>query len=333
MERFIIPMVNNEYFDHNNKNNIKIHKIKFSPDMKQVSTDLDVSRINSLQYSDEIKKFYKILRKNFSKDDLILFYNNIKTLNVINENLSESVLASYNFINNTISIKSDFETNSMYHELFHMTSFIDLGDVKCCGFVQVTYDSYIGRGITEGYTQLLTERYFCDSEINKSYMIETFFAKKLEKIVGREKMEPLYLKSDLLGLVEELKKYNSEEKIIIFIKNVDDLLDKKSAIGKLMYKRKISNDFKNVSKFLLETYINKLNYLNINYENIHDLLYMIFSYASDFLIVIEKENIIYSLLDVNDIVSIIKDKKKFKEDDLLVDAKIFIKKINEGRKV
>ena len=94
-----------------------------------------------------------------------------------------------------------------------------------CGFAQgYKGKKIIATGINEGYTQLLAERYFGESkDILKAYSCEKSIAEKLEMIVGKEKMQSLYLNANLYGLIQELKQYEDENTIMQFISDVDFL--------------------------------------------------------------------------------------------------------------
>lgn len=83
-------------------------------------------------------------------------------------------------------------------------------------------DFKIGEGINQGYTSLLTERYFGNGEnISNFHQYEKSVAEKLEIIIGQEKMENLYFTANLYGLIGELAKYEREEEILNFIQKVD----------------------------------------------------------------------------------------------------------------
>ena len=126
---------------------------------------------------------------------------------------------------------------------------------------------YIGSGLNEGYTQLLTERYFGETnEIAASYKICMFFSKKLEEIIGKDKMQSLYLNANLTELINELKKYDTEENIIKFIKSLDTILKyinymysplKKLSIYKYYINEKNTQLLEFIQFKLMEWYIKK----------------------------------------------------------------------------
>ena len=59
----------------------------------------------------------------------------------------------------------------------------------------------------------------------ENYKICSYICEKLEEIIGRKKMEALYLDADLLSFIETLSQYDSEENIVSFINSVDSILE------------------------------------------------------------------------------------------------------------
>ena len=55
---------------------------------------------------------------------------------------------------------------------------------------------------------------------------------KLEHIIGKEKMEQLYISSDLKGLINEINKYLDKKETMSFIKE-------KSTVKRLLYLQKM----------------------------------------------------------------------------------------------
>lgn len=230
-----------------------------TPIQEQKYFSIDFNDILAKEFGLCILDFANFIIDNFDEKNLINFYNNINNLQVIKLNEKEQhkfldigVGASYNTYRNTIKI-GEHDYSSIYHELFHMASAFFKDGTYYSGFRQPN----LGVGINEGYTQLLTERYF-GKEIGtrRSYQYEVSIAKQLEKIVEKEKMESLYLNSNLRGLILELSNYSSEESIIEFILDVDLLLtaNKGSKIKKSIIEEKL----KSVNEFLCNAYFSKL---------------------------------------------------------------------------
>jgi hypothetical protein len=141
-------------------------------------------------------------------------------------------VALYDDYNNEINIFDIFEGKKcLYHELFHLASsyYDEESNIYYSGFVQTKlpkYTSY-GKGLNEGYTQLLTLRYFNDLNITNCYNKEVKIANSLENIIGQDKMTELYFNADLYGLSLEMRKYGIDQKEFIkFLLNVDLLTEK-----------------------------------------------------------------------------------------------------------
>ena len=94
----------------------------------------------------------------------------------------------------------------------------------------MTKKYFIGTGINEGYTDLMTKRYLVeDYGTNKiGYAYEEKIALLTELIVGKDKMINLYFQANLKGLVEELAKYSSVEEAKEFITILDTITNIKT---------------------------------------------------------------------------------------------------------
>ncbi len=197
--------------------------------------DFSYYQVNLPFYEDEnfqecIKKFTEVICQNFPSKDLIIFFNNIRTLQYNPPSLESKnpytklFKACYNGEHNAIFCHEEYEYN--YHELFHMASYYSKDGISYSGFKQssIEKDYFIGSAINEGYTELLAERYF-GQEIGevKGYTYLTHIAHLVELIVGEGKMTRLYLRANLNGLIYELNKYVSKEEIIEFLLRLDYL--------------------------------------------------------------------------------------------------------------
>ncbi len=154
-----------------------------------------------------------------------------------------------------------------------MASSVHKDGVNYSGFSQTAmkqerHDS-LGSALNEGYTELLTERYFNhgeeargtigDYEAQVGYIFERSIASKLEKIVGQEKMESLYLNANLPGLINELKNYASEEEIMKFISKTDFLSKHLRSTNPLPFEKEMAeSSLKDTTEFLLKAYIMKM---------------------------------------------------------------------------
>lgn len=248
-----------------------IKKVKLPEEIKVKCDNVDLEEVSKKQFGEYLVNFSNVVVNNFSKDDLTNFYNNINTVNTKIKNFklknfifNDNTAATYQARQNLIKLNKTYVEKNIYHELFHMSSSKIINKYKIyCGFRQ----NNIGRAINEGYTELLTYRYFSlDNASSCIYEYLKITVENLEKIVGKEKMESLYLNANLYGLINELKKYSNEEEIMRFIANTDfinDHLNEKRI--KYLEKKLILKSLKEVNKFLTITFYNKQkNYVDNN---------------------------------------------------------------------
>ncbi len=188
----------------------------------------NIHEVNWQEFRNEYCKtkifyFARIMSKYFSKNDLPLFYHNISHLKTSSIILEENYAEYYDVKKNKIFIK---EIPAIYHGLFHVASSIDKDGIIFSGFSQSTNLNSIGIGITEGYTELLAERYFGNIKgVKRYYPIETFIMKQIEVVIGKEKMTNFYFHADLLGLMNEFHKYLSKEDSLELIQSMDFLVN------------------------------------------------------------------------------------------------------------
>ncbi len=194
--------------------------------MKQIDIN-DVKEIN--EFIDTLSKDKTIDLSNFKEKlkSLKLYYCSIREMIKISSDLCFADACynyAYNYIYYTdISIKF----RSLYHELFHVASAFIEGSTIFNGYLEETVEdlkyfntvSERGMGLNEGYTELLSERYFnsatqCD--------LERLFAKQLEKIVGAEFLKEHYFKPHGIdALIEKLSEYTNEGQTLHLIELLD----------------------------------------------------------------------------------------------------------------
>lgn len=260
----------NTYTLHREYRPKNIRKVNVPPELKFEYSNLDINIMANTKFGESLRKFAEVMIENFSREDLINFYNNINTLKTSHSTfklqnfiLRGSTAGTYDAKKNKITVdENDFST-TIYHELLHMASSTYKDGIRYSGFHQASLKTGIaslGKGLNEGYTELLSRRYFIEeNNVTNSYEYEVVIADRLEKIIGKEKMESLYLNANLPGLIQELKQYSNEEEIMQFISSTDFVLghldDKKL---KLFEKGMITNSLKNINKFLIKVYSKKL---------------------------------------------------------------------------
>jgi len=239
--------------------------------------NINKEEIFKKQFGSSILEFHQTLIENLKENNLSYFYNNINNIDILskNFNLKNLILnprskANYNPINNTIMVQEKDYLQTIFHELFHMASsfYNDEDGFIFSGFMQESKTgNSIGRGLNEGYTQLLTERYF--ENTLKAYKYLKTISEKIEHIVGQDKMEGLYFKANLQILIQELSQYEKEENILRFIYNIDFL--EKHLNDKHLFNFEegiILNCLKEVNIFILNIYKNKLE---INKDGINNI--------------------------------------------------------------
>lgn len=207
---------------------------------------------------DQIDKFTKILFK-IGKDDLTNFKKNIKTLIIEESDFQNRPIdnaGSYNEKENKIYLRDLFSHDIIYHELFHLASTRIVDNITYSGISISSLDYKHNIGLNEGYTQLLTDRYF-PSEVSYtlSYPYEVVMAHQIETIIGEEEMLSLYLTADFKSFVLRLEKYLNLGEIKKLINNIDFIHDN-------LYKNKnvvlLKEKLQEVSQILLKAYQTKL---------------------------------------------------------------------------
>ncbi len=247
-----------------------ISRVSLPPELIQEYSSIDIEKLASQRFGEAVVEFAKLIITKFPSKDLTNFYNNLNELKVVpkkfglqNFVMKTNIAANYSSKNNQIQVDGDNYTSTIYHELFHMASSVYKDGVRYSGFRQSSLKPGIadlGKALNEGYTQLLTERYFgYKEEVRGTYKFEVHITNKLEKIVGQEKMESLYLNANLLGLISELKGYASEDEIMKFISGTDFLIEHLNDKRLFPFEKEmITSSLKNVIEFLFRTYIVKL---------------------------------------------------------------------------
>lgn len=200
--------------------------------------------------------------------DLTNLYENLHSncFKKINDPFSHNnFYGEYSLDSKNIYYDGDDVERIIYHELFHMASTRQLGDYFYCGFSQLkfiykdgskkkTWKFDIGVGLTEGYTELLSWRYFGSKNIEKCYHCLVDIANYIEVIVGREAMEEAYFKGDLLGLVDKLSIYIPRKEVLGLIKDTDYIFraiyEESTLLPTMIAKQKYQSVLKTISRAL-----------------------------------------------------------------------------------
>lgn len=243
---------------------------------------------------DELKIFSNVLVKNFPQDYLSNFFDNLNCLHLykykfilplfgaLGVNIPFIIDGSPHVLvmipNSLIQLIVNNKTTP-WHELFHFASMIKTKDGCGCGFKRgnLKKNFVLGTALNEGYTQLMTERYFSNNietvGESFSYRFCERIAKNIEIIIEKSKMEKLYLMADLRGLINELALYDEAENIVDFLKAFDNLKEmiESNIIGDITENPIITDRLLFVQKYLIKIYIIQqvieYNNSNIDYEH------------------------------------------------------------------
>lgn len=305
---------------------ISINKISMPPEIVPKYSSVELDSFIMHQLGDNICCFANVILDNFSKEDLSIFYNNFNDLKVDYFPYEDKKrFGVYIVCDNKILVSREDIWGAIFHELFHMaTAFVKDG-VVYIGFSQEKDFSY-GNGINEGYTQLLTERYFGNLfSIKETYPFEKNVVKNLETLIGKKKMESLYLRADLHGLIDELQKFAPRDDIGRFISQMDSLCGMFS--GELSVNRdKILTELICVYDFLLRICVFKLmsqlNNGNITMDEFRsELVKYIYSLGDTF--IFDGVSYVYAEIDdiYDELVVMLPEEECYKIMDLLLEFK------------
>lgn len=203
---------------------VNISGFEKTKDKEEIEVTRKLIETKNEEYRKAYEDFKKVLEENFESDDLVNFYYNSEWVSVyrVNYDLNPFCFISgrYDHIKNKLFLNKKNLKKSSNHEFFHMGSTNHNSVYQSSGFSIDIHNQTLGNGINEGYTDLLTQRYF-NENIEESYSLESRFASNLEKIIGQKKMEKLYLKGNFFEFVKELEKYYDIEEIEKFLINID----------------------------------------------------------------------------------------------------------------
>lgn len=211
------------------------------------------------EFSKRINIFIREIKKNIPGVNLSAFYETSKGFSFIKhpsnslitkirkKNLSALFVSMRNH-KSQIELFDDLIDESIYHEFLHMASHRRVDDDTYQGFEQSRNNVFIGNALNEGYTDLLTLRYFTNHGATSSgYALVIYLSSLIEFVVGKENMQKWYFESNLYALKNEMAKYlNNEE--FIFLLNAMDYINK-HCYSKLHY-RKVKQVYKEVVSVL-----------------------------------------------------------------------------------
>jgi len=237
----------------------------FSNKLEKHSLKIDFSKL----YSDKIKLFVGVISNCLPYVNLDSFYENYKNFkfthvkkNLFNFLLFSKYAASY--VSSSKENKIVFYTHdidsTIYHELLHMASRIVYDDKTFIGFYQSSNNFNIGDGLNEGYTDLLSIRYFSSfGETPSNYELEMYISQLIELIVGKKYMEICYFNSDLYSLCEMLRVYLNSNDIILLLNSIDYILKHSKNI---IFKAQVKKLYREVALLLINIALQKYYILN-----------------------------------------------------------------------
>lgn len=220
------------------------------------------------EYRKIINNFFNKLSRKLPHCNFDNLNNNISSLKIrLSKNYRKYVVGSYYPMRNRIKIREKNDKSTFYHELLHMASRKYIN--KHCiisGFKYSDFNKnlFFGNFINEGYTEYLNTKYFSINNI--CYKSNISIVIILEKIIGKELMEKMYFNADVIGLINELMKYdNTLDSVIEFIINTDYIHKNQYTLNPIK-KLKLKSINEKVNVFLVKTYRTKLKRIRENNE-------------------------------------------------------------------
>jgi len=178
----------------------------------------------SFYKKEKLFPYMEKLMEHLSDDDKKIVCNNFETLKLKRSflGLMSGVVGTYSAEKNKLSYSS---RKSIGHEILHMASSIydEVNNIFLCGFRQMKDNLEIGRGINEGYTELLASRIF-ENKVD-AYKKQVKIARLLEFFFDDPReMEHLYFNCNLPGLIHHLEKFSSRQEVLDLILGLDKTL-------------------------------------------------------------------------------------------------------------
>ena len=201
--------------------NYQTNHFKFSEkDKEKIKTLIPLIKKENI----EIYNFINKLLQNTKIDNLknlILNFPYI-TIKYHSASYDPSISGTYNGKTKEIHIYNRDNKVSLHHELLHASS----ADIRFMniGFKIVLKNGLIfGKGLNEGYTELLNNRFFNYTSTSYNYLQK--LAKQIENLcTDKENMIEYYFNADIFSLISELIPKISLKEIIDILVDMDMLL-------------------------------------------------------------------------------------------------------------
>lgn len=115
-----------------------------------------------MDYEMTIQNFKDVMQASLIPEEFNILRNNIDNIMVNQLQRDHTAgtnytIGGYDFINRTINLYNEVSTTTIYHELFHVSSsyYDKQKEIVFSGFHHHSKEKDIGRGLNEGYTELL----------------------------------------------------------------------------------------------------------------------------------------------------------------------------------
>lgn len=230
-----------------------------------INVDVEFDNPFLEKYNSQYKEFLSVFGNFFNPKYFSAFNYNIKRVKREKSPISKfkarknNIDSFYSPENNSIYMEND--DTKIYSELFQLASTRRDDEFLYSGFnkaeLAFNNDDGIGYALNEGYTELLTRRFFSVKDENKSY--QYLVARLLELAVGKNKLQNMYLKGDSEGLINELTKHTTAYAAFKFINDLDMVCEEMSNKDSSSKLEDISNRLHDINLFLTDIFAAKLN--------------------------------------------------------------------------
>lgn len=289
MSLYVLPTTIKNFFQRN-KNKAKNWKLyKAIPDInlenfpkitKAYFSKEDLITLEKIfeqtKYPEELQEIVQTFKNNVSQEN---FYNAVKKLQTVKINnltikkdlkyylqniIMNPIIAAgnYNPNNNTITMFLH-KKHVLSHEFLHMAS---VKNKDNSGFwLNTRFDQEIGRGLDEGYTELLNQRIFKSKSL--SYFHNVKIARLLETFFDNPKdMENAYFNGNIEEIFKQFLTYGTKEEFFQTMNSLDNLATTSSVVFNQLEAIKTElNLYKIIKRSKDQNKIN--NFEQILYEN------------------------------------------------------------------
>lgn len=253
----------------NKETKIKINKLS----IKENENDLYNQVGNSESYKKELNELKKLLQISLSEKQYNKVIKKLESVSIIEDSKRKIKKVENNLLGYYLITKhelhftkrkkfSNHKNSTLYHELLHASSSEYNEDENIClSGIERFYNNkniIYATALNEGYTEHLNKELFGIN--NNSYKYFENVASIINDLLD-DKVSSYYFDNDLYGLVKELAKYSSKEKVEELIKKTDFLLEYNDIGNNIKYneKKQLNEYYNSIQKLLLECFYNKMN--------------------------------------------------------------------------